>query len=187
MIKYNIMGGRHTHQVPAIISIAISEPTSSSVNWGCSKGTHLTYVVFLNTHGKHFLLTSLHFSTCSQCLIVLCGLMGCMQLRAQALSSDGPSSNPDPASHSLCDFKYTAPLCLSFQLKKGKLPHLSCWELIHGEFLPRLWPMEVLKSELLIQSPPPSPPPLKIQPVLWASKFTPYFLPRPTFPQFSQR
>lgn len=110
--------------------------------------------------------------------------MGCMQLRAQALSSDGLSSNPGPASHSLCDLKYTALLCLSFQLKKGKLPHLSCWELIRGEFLPRLWHMEVLKSELLIQSPPP---PLKIQPVLWASKFTPYLLPKPTFPQFSQR
>ena len=139
--------------------------------------------MFLNSCGKHFLLTSLHFSTCSQCLIVLCGLMGCMQLRAQALSSDGPSSNPGPASHSLCDFKYTAPLCLSFQLKKGTLPHLSCRELIPGEFLPRLWHMEVLKSEPSI----PSPPPLKIQPVLWASKFNPYVLPRPTFPQFSQR
>lgn len=179
------MGGGNTQQVLAITSITISEPTSSSVNWGCCKGTHLTYGVFLNSCGKHFLLTSLHFSTCSQCLIVLCGLMGCMQLRARALTSDGPSSNPGPASHSLCDLKYTAPLCLSFQLKKGKLPHLSCWELIRAEFSPRLWHMEVLKSELLI--PPPSPPPLKIQPVLWASKFNPYFLPRPTFPQFSQR
>ena len=142
----------------------------------------IKFYSIMKNHGKHFLLTSLHFSTCSQCLIVLCGFMGCMQLRAQALSSDGPSSNPGPASHSLCDFKYTAPLCLSFQWKRGNflIWVVGSWSV---EFLPRLWHMEVLKSEVLIQSPPP----LKIQPVLWASKFTPYFLPRPTFPQFSQR
>lgn len=136
----------------------------------------------LNTHGKHFLLTALHFCTCSQYLIVLCGLMGCMQLRAAGSElRDGLSSNPGPASHSLCDLKYTALLCLSFQLKKGKLPHLSCWELIRESFYQTLQ-YGSPQSELLIQSPPPSPPPLKIQPVLWASKFTPTSSPNPPFP-----
>lgn len=62
---------------------------------------------------------------------------------------------------------------------------LSCWELIHGKFLPRLWHMGVLKGQLQSSSASSStspPLPLKIQPVLQALKFYPHFLPRP-FPE----